>query len=157
MPHRRLIAALATIIVSACSHPAADRESETSLPGRNVLSGPELAAAKAKPDFVRHVKPILEGKCVMCHNREALPGRMSLENREAAFKPAPTGAPIVPGKPEQSTLIANIQSAHAHLNAMPPVGERITKDELAVLKKWIADGAEWPRGREGRLNPDAEP
>ncbi len=154
MNNRLLSAALVSALITACSLPRS-QESETSPAGHNVLSDTEMAAAKAKPDFARHVKPILEGKCAMCHNRKTLPGRMSLENREAAFKPAPTGIPIVPGKPEQSILIANIQSAHAHINAMPPVGERITQDELAVLRKWIADGAEWPKGRAGRLNPDA--
>lgn len=150
-----LIAAAGSIL-SGCVHPPS-RESQTSPPGETVLSKGALESAKHKVDFVAHVKPILEAKCVMCHNRKTLPGRMSLENHNLAFRTGATGAFIEPGAPEKSLLIANIRAAHAHVNAMPPVGERITTDELAVLKKWIRDGAPWPEGRAGRLNPDWTP
>lgn len=93
----------------------------------------------------------------MCHNRKTLPGRMSLENKKLAMQRGATGMPIWPGHPENSQIITKIKSAPAHMNAMPPVGERITKDEIAVLTKWIKDGAEWPGGRAGRLNPEWHP
>ena len=136
--------------LAACSHPSG-HGSETAPAGETILSASALKAAKTKVDFTQHVKPILEGRCVMCHNHKTLPGRMSLENRKLAMTRGATGIPIVPGHPEQSLLIGNIRSAHAHMNAMPPVGERITKDELSVLTKWIKDGAEWPDGRAGNL------
>lgn len=147
------VAVVAGIIVS-CSHPVVS-ESETSPAGKTVLSAAALNSARQKVVFTEHVKPILETKCVMCHNRKTLPGRMSLENRKSAFSRGATGIPIVPGHPEQSLLITNIKSAH--VNAMPPVGERITTDELTVLTKWIKDGAIWPDGRAGKLNPDWTP
>lgn len=144
------------IFSAGCSHPAGS-SSETAPAGQTILSASALKAAKTKVDFTQHVKPILEGRCVMCHNRKTLPGRMSLEDKKRAMSRGATGIPIVPGHPEQSILIGNIRSAHAHVNAMPPVGERITKDELAVLTKWIKDGAEWPDGRAGRLSADWHP
>ena len=147
---------LTAVLLGACSHPVPG-SSETSPAGRTVLSSPALERARVKVVFAEHVKPILETKCVMCHNRKTLPGLLSLENRKAAFKPGATGIPIVPGHPEQSLLLSNIKSAHAHMNAMPPVGERITKDELAVLTKWIKDGAPWPDGRAGKLDPEWTP
>lgn len=149
-------AAAAAALLAACSH-TSNNGSETSPAGKTVLSAAALEAARTNVDFVQHVKPILETKCVMCHNRKTLPGRMSLENKQRAMARGATGVPIVPGHPEQSLLLTKIKSAHAHVNAMPPVGERITKDELAVLTKWICDGAQWPEGRAGRLDPDWKP
>ena len=143
-------------ILGACSHQN-HTQSQASPPGETVLSAAALNSAMQHVDFTAHVKPVLEQRCVMCHNRKTLPGRMSLENRKTAMSRGATGTPIVPGHPEESILIANIKSAHAHVNTMPPVGERITKDELAVLTKWIKDGAEWPDGRAGRLNPNWKP
>lgn len=138
---------------SGCSHPPSS-ESQTSPPGVTVLSPSALENAKHHVDFTAHVKPILEARCVMCHNRKTLPGRLSLESRRRALTSKPPGPYIIPGDPAHSRLIAGIQADHAHLTAMPPVGERITKDELIVLRKWIKDGAAWPQGRTGRLNPD---
>lgn len=156
MKHRLFLviaAAVAAGILAACSHPDPEG-AQTAPPGETVLSVSEIQSAKKHVDFATHVKPILEARCVMCHNRKALPGRMSLENKKLAFAPAPTGMPIVPGHPEKSLILTNIKNGHAHVNAMPPVGERITKDELAVLTKWIKDGAVWPEGRAGKLNPE---
>ena len=150
------IAAAIAGLLAACSHPN-QGESQTSPPGETVLSAVELQKAKTQVDFKAHVKPILEARCVMCHNRKTLPGHMSLENRKLALARTALGVPIVPGHPEQSLILTNIKNGHAHVHAMPPVGERITKDELAVLTKWITDGATWPEGRAGKLNPEWTP
>lgn len=139
--------------LTACSSP----DSETSWAGRTVLAPSVLAAALEHPDFVSHVKPILEAKCAMCHNKKTLPGSMNLDDRRAAFTPTKTGhLVIVPFHPEHSLLIANIRQSHQQVKAMPPVGERITKDEISVLKTWIAQGAAWPEGRDGRLKTDVK-
>lgn len=140
------------LLLSGC---AAPHEGETTYPGVDSLPPAEMKAAKKKPDFVKHVKPILEGKCVMCHNHKTLPGLMSLENKVQAFKPGASGVvPIVPGHPEGSLLIANVKGTHPHATTMPQVGERVTSNEIAVLSAWIAQGANWPEGSAGRLNPD---
>lgn len=154
--NRHLATSVVTLLLSACSHPA-DNGSQTSPPGQTVLGAAALKDAATKVDFKTHVKPILETKCVMCHNRKTLPGRMSLENKKLALARGATGMPIWPGYPEHSQILTKIKSAHAHVNAMPPVGERITKDEIAVLTKWIKDGAEWPDGRAGKLDPEWKP
>ena len=58
------------VIVSCATQP----DPETKPMGENVLTKEQIRAAKRGPvDFVTHVKPVLERKCVMCHNRKALP------------------------------------------------------------------------------------
>lgn len=150
----RLLCSLAICAtLSACAS-RAGRESETSTEGVNSISDEELKKANKEVNFAEHVKPILETKCVMCHNTKTLPDRPSLESRSAAEKTGTMGAYIVPGHPDKSRLVTHIKSGHADVNAMPPVGDRITPDELEILKKWIAGGAEWPKGKAGALNPD---
>jgi hypothetical protein len=51
---------------------------------------------------------------------------------------------LVPGQPDRSLLLTKIKGADAHIKAMPPVGERLTKEELAILRRWVVQGAEWP-------------
>lgn len=137
------------LLLASCTAPV---DSETKPLGKNVLSKELIHAAKHGPvDFVTQVKPVLEAKCVMCHNRQALPGHMSLENRSEAMRSGALGTFIVPGSPENSLLISHSHSAHAKMSVMPAVGERLTEDEYVILKKWVIEGARWPAGAAGEL------
>lgn len=130
--------------LSACHTPAAPH-SETAPSDWNVLGEKALKCSHGKIDFVTHVKPVLEAKCVVCHNRQTLPF-FSLENRALAFASPPR---IVPGHPELSLLIINGTQNHA--KTMPPVGERLTLDEKRILTEWVRQGAHWPDGAAGTL------
>jgi uncharacterized membrane protein len=145
----RHLSSLICLLLASCATPP---DPETKPMGENVLSKKKIKAAKSGPvDFVAHVKPVLERKCVMCHNRKALPGHMSLENRAQAMRSRALGAYIVPGHPESSLLISNVHSAHQNVSVMPAVGERLTKDEDSILTKWVKEGAKWPAGAAGTL------
>ncbi len=148
-PSRRVFTAVLVLAsLAACQH--APEESETRPAGVNVLSEKELARAlSGRVRFERHVKPVLEAKCLACHQVEAMPGRLSLESREAALRSGTLGVFIVPGRPESSRFLQNLTKAHAV--AMPPVGETLTREEEQLLNRWIAQGAEWPAGADGRL------
>ena len=150
---KKLLWLLPLILVGCTTEP----ESETTYPGVTVLKPEALKVALVKPDFVRHVKPILEAKCAMCHNQKTLPGVMNLDNRKVAYQPGASGhLGIVPFHPEHSLLISNIKHSHRDVKAMPPVGERLTDDETKVLKQWIAQGASWPDGRAGKLKTEVQ-
>lgn len=148
-PSRRAFTAVLVLAsLAACQH--APEESETRPAGVNVLSEKELSKAlQGRVRFERHVKPVLEAKCLACHQVEAMPGRLSLESREAALRSGTLGVFIVPGRPESSRFLQNLSKAHAV--AMPPVGETLTREEEQLLTRWIAQGAEWPEGAAGRL------
>ncbi len=100
--------------------------------------------------FEKQIKPVLEGKCMHCHNRETLPDRISFENAKLAFATTKDGKVyIVPGKPEASLLIAAIENPLFHEMLMPMVGPRLTVEEAAVFRRWVAEGAKWPEGKAG--------
>lgn len=150
MNTRHLFSLLCAALIASCCAPLPD--SETKPLGENVLSKDAIKAAKSGPvDFVAHVKPVLEAKCAMCHNRKALKGHMSLESRSEAVRTKTLGTYIVPGHPETSLLVANTASTHKNVSVMPAVGERLTKDEYAILNKWVKEGAKWPSGAAGTL------
>lgn len=145
----RHLSSLICVLLASCATPP---DPETKPMGENVLTKEAIKAAKAGlVDFVAHVKPVLERKCVMCHNRKTMPGHMSLENRTQAMRSGALGAYIVPGHPENSLLVANVKSAHQNVSVMPAVGERLTQDEYAILTKWVKEGANWPSGTAGTL------
>ena len=130
-------------------------DAETKPKGNNVLDTQALQAAKTGPvSFGLHVRPVLESKCVMCHNHTTNKGHISLESRKEAVRTGALGTVIVPGHPEHSLFVTNIKTAHQHVTVMPVVGERLTTEETELLTKWIKEGASWPAGAAGTLKLD---
>ncbi len=147
---RTLFLITLTSALIGCS--SSESESETRLPGRNILDANTLKAAQiGKVSFTAHVKPVLEAKCAMCHNKSAQPGRLSLASQAEALQTGTLGIFIIPGQPDKSRFITHLGSAHSSVKSMPPVGETLTPEEAALFRRWIAQGAEWPAGAAGKL------
>lgn len=148
----RLLTSSLGIFLLALAACTSVEESETRPQGRNVLDERTLRQAKTgRVDFISHIKPVLEAKCAACHNQEALPGRMSLASQGEARRSSALRGFIIPGQPEASPLLTRLASAHTNVQAMPPVGESLTEDEVTLIKRWISQGASWPAGPEGEL------
>jgi hypothetical protein len=104
-----------------------------------------------KIDFARQVKPLLERSCVACHSAEKPRGLFRIDGRDAILKGGASGAAaIVPGHSETSPLIAYV-SGKAPESEMPPIAARgrfpaLSPDEVALLRAWVDQGAEWPTG-----------
>jgi len=103
--------------------------------------------AFAKVDFNRDIRPILSDKCYACHgfDEQERKSGLRLDVRDAALEPAKSGyAAIVPGDLTESELVRRIVTEDAD-DLMPPAktGKPLTADEIALLKQWIAEGAEY--------------
>src|SRR5262249_11910895 len=102
-------------------------------------------------DFAQQVKPLLERSCVACHGGEKPCGRFRVEGRDALLQGGESGAAaIVPGHSEKSRLIDYV-SGKVPDSEMPPVAVRerfpgLKADEIALLRAWIDQGAEWQNG-----------
>ena len=114
-------------------------------------------ATESGISFTGDVKPLLEARCLVCHNTGTLLGHLNLETRELAFAPGPEGPFIVPGDPLASRLYTFTLKKEPDPQAMPPDRHRLTASEKKLLHDWITQGAAWPRGPEGRLHVLAEP
>jgi hypothetical protein len=117
------------------------------VPNIHGADSPGKSSGSSKVDFSREVRPILAGHCFKCHGMDegARKAKMRLDVREAALKPAKSGElPIVPGKPDQSELMHRILAENED-DIMPPPGARnpLTAAEKEVLRKWIAQGAQY--------------
>src|SRR6516164_5860909 len=104
-----------------------------------------------KIDFVQQIKPLLERSCVACHSGEKPRSLFRIDGRDAILKGGASGAAaIVPGHSEKSPLIAYL-SGQAPESEMPPRAVRdrfsaLSPDEVALVRAWIDQGAEWPAG-----------
>ena len=104
-------------------------------------------------DFADHIKPILEARCLQCHNKRSMPERISFESREQAFAVGKHGRAIIPGDPDNSRMVNFINAPRDTAEAMPKVGHEISAEEAETIREWIAAGARWPTGDAGRLVP----
>ena len=102
---------------------------------------------EARLDFNRDVRPILSDRCFACHgpDGEDRQAGLRLDDREAAAAELASGArAIVPGDPAQSEIIARITSTDPDVVMPPPrLNKPITPAEAEILKRWIAEGAEY--------------
>ena len=104
------------------------------------------AAAPEMIRFNRDVRPIL-ANCFSCHGpdekkREA---KLRLDVRASALAERDGVRAIVPGKPDESDVLARVQS-HDPDELMPPPKSKkppLTGAEIATLRKWIEEGAEY--------------
>jgi len=101
-------------------------------------------ASAAEPiRFNRDIRPTLSDKCFHCHGPDAnkREADLRLDLRDAAIE---AGA-IVPGKPDESEMIVRIHSTKPKEH-MPPAKSKLgdlAVAEVEMLKRWIAEGAEY--------------
>ncbi|MBI1842956.1 MAG: SUMF1/EgtB/PvdO family nonheme iron enzyme [Verrucomicrobia bacterium] len=104
-----------------------------------------LARGAEAVDFNLHVRPILESTCLSCHDSEHTKGGLRLDTSAGAKAGGEKkGAALVPGKPDASPLYKAITLGPKDDDIMPPKGDPLTRDQTAVLKAWIEQGAIWP-------------
>ena len=85
------------------------------------------------------VAPILEARCVSCHNPQRTKGSLRLDVYQELFGQGDSDKPaVVRGSISESELIRRILLPDADDEHMPPEGKApVTADELSVLKFWI--------------------
>ena len=97
--------------------------------------------------YNRDVLPILASKCFACHGTDAAQrkAKLRLDDPEVSYAERDGVRAIVPGKVDDSALVARIFSADED-EVMPPAKEekQLTEHEKEILKKWIRQGAVWP-------------
>ncbi|MCB1224608.1 MAG: PSD1 domain-containing protein [Verrucomicrobiales bacterium] len=101
------------------------------------------AAADGPVDFVRDVRPIFESHCYECHGEKKQKSGLRLDVKSVALKGGDKHGPdIVPGKAAGSPLI-HFLTTEDEDELMPPDGP-LEKAEIAMLTRWIEQGAVWP-------------
>src|SRR6266446_896638 len=102
-------------------------------------SAPVIAAAP--PTFEKDIRPILKAHCFECHGEgEKLRGGLDLRLRRLILRGGDDGPVIVPGKPDRSLLFKLV-----HSGEMPKRDKKLTHEQVALIKEWIASGAKTAR------------
>jgi hypothetical protein len=97
-------------------------------------------------NFVKDVRPIFEKHCYSCHSASKQKSGFRLDVKSEALKGGDAYAPsIIPGKAKESPLVHFINGTESDL-LMPPEGEKLTGEEIAIISRWIDEGAAWPEG-----------
>jgi len=98
-----------------------------------------VSAADA-PDFNRDVRPILADHCFACHGPDAKARKadLRLDLRKDAIDA------LAPGKPAESELLRRLLTKDTSEQMPPPkFGKPVKPEQVAILKAWIAAGAEY--------------
>jgi mono/diheme cytochrome c family protein len=114
-----------------------------SLPGFAAAAGPVHRPAPGGSDFNRDVKPVLVQHCVRCHGPNKQRASLRLDSATAARAGGNSGPAVMPGKSEASLLVRAILGARG-VKVMPPKGARLSEREVALVRKWIDQGAKTP-------------
>ncbi len=104
---------------------------------KTTTTRPQAGAAAGEISFTKQVAPLLVGKCGKCHV-SAAKGQFSMANFASLMRGNKDGAVVLPGKGTGSRIIEVIESGD-----MPRGGGQVAKDELAMLTKWIDQGAKF--------------
>ncbi len=116
-----------------------------------LLDAESPAAAATAPDrvdFNFHIRPLLSDRCFACHGPDdrARKAKLDLHTREGALQGGKSEATVLrPGKPEESELFKRISTSDAD-DVMPPPDSKLpplTRDEVELIRRWIAQGAEF--------------
>ena len=106
-------------------------------------------APQAAPlDYASQIKPILESNCYQCHGPNKSKAGLRLDTVAEIRKGGDSGGVIVPGDGANSLLVA-VLSGSEDRPRMPPSGEPLNVDQIALIKAWVDAGAPAP--------PEAEP
>lgn len=92
--------------------------------------------------FSHVVMPILQSKCVSCHNEEKKKGGLLLTSYAAILAGGKTKAGVMAGNTANSELFRRITLPKDHKEFMPTNGKKpLTENQIAMLEWWIESGA----------------
>jgi len=114
------------------------------------------APPAATVSYFKDVRPILVMHCQGCHQPAKPLGGYVMTGMETMFKGGESEQPaIVPGKPDESNLVAQITPADAKAE-MPKDQPPLTEDQIKKIRTWIAEGAKDDTPQSVRTVVDAE-
>jgi hypothetical protein len=99
-----------------------------------------LPAEKAV-SFRTEIAPLLQRRCLTCHNDDSAKGGYRVESFAKLLHPGDSElAPIVPGKASESEWVHLLREPDAN-ERMPQKADPLPALELALIERWIDQGA----------------
>ncbi len=103
-----------------------------------------MAQSQTSPvSFRNDIAPVLAKKCVACHSPEKTKGGFQLHTFAAMTKGGDSKSPaLTAGNPEKSELYLRLVAKDPD-NRMPQKDDPLTKDQIALIRRWIQEGAKF--------------
>jgi len=122
------------------------------LAGAGPVAAQEASASKGTVSFINDVAPLLKENCFGCHDAKKRKGKFDMSSYESFRKGGDKEDPVSPGKPDESLLMDRLTAKDN--SRMPPkeAGDLLPKEKVAVIEKWIAEGAKLDAG----ISPKAD-
>jgi WD40 repeat protein len=116
----------------------------------------EKAVVAGPVSFYRQVRPILQRNCTGCHQPAKAGGKLILTSYAGAKAGGEQGVGFEPGKPDDSLLIEFISGEKP---AMPKNSPPLSKDQVALVSRWITEGAkdDTPEEVQDTISPENPP
>ena len=99
---------------------------------------PGAVAAEKPVSYYRDLVPIFKRSCTGCHHPGKLKGELDLTTYEAFLKGGKHGPGFKSGDLKGSTILEEISGPEP---SMPKEGDPLSKEEVAMIQRWISDGA----------------
>jgi len=88
------------------------------------------------------VQPVLEAKCMSCHNSSKSKGGLVMSSPELLLKGGKSGPVLDTSDANMSLLLQRVHLPEEDKKHMPPLGKpQLNDQELAILYNWIRGGA----------------
>ncbi len=124
------------VLLSACSIAAVSSGDDAKGKGKPAAGSPA-----AKISFDKQVRPILQAKCLGCHQPAKAGGGYVMTAFESMLKGGESEEPaITPGKPAESRMVSMI-TPHDGKAEMPQNKPPLAASEIELINQWIAQGA----------------
>ena len=93
--------------------------------------------AAPRVDFTRDIQPILAASCQNCHGAKSQMGQLRLDSKALAQRTIHTG------NSAESSLYQRVAGTSEQAR-MPMGAKPLPAEQIALIKRWIDEGAEWP-------------
>jgi len=118
------------------------------------VSAETMQTDSQEVDFTRDIEPIFKQHCIECHGPSKQESDFRVDVRGKLFEGGDFGEPaIVSGNSGDSPLVKYVRGDDPDL-IMPPEGERLSPNEITLLRAWIDQGAKMPEVTMPRLTTD---
>jgi uncharacterized membrane protein len=122
----------------------------------DVATLPSPGASFARVDFATQIWPLIDMHCVECHGAKKKKGLLRLDRWNARIAGGKK-AVILPNNAAESDFLRRMCLPKDHEEFMPPEKDPLPAHEIELIRRWIDEGAEWPKTMPASAAPSNEP
>jgi WD40 repeat protein/mono/diheme cytochrome c family protein len=110
----------------------------------------KAASSAQEVSFRKDLAPLLHRRCAGCHGEESSKGGYRLDTFARLRKAGDSElSPVTAGKPEESELYRLLIEPDPH-DRMPQKADALPAQEIALVERWVREGAPYDGGSEDR-------